>query len=166
MHSTSRRQFLKRTALGAGVAAFPTIIPKQVWGANDRIQVGLIGTGGRGNLLLDQLPSPGQIVAVADCFLTRAEQAKAKRQAKWDVYQDYRSILDRKDIDAVIVSTPDHDRVRVSIHACEAGKDIYAEKPLTLYIGEGRALVNAVRKYKRVLQVGNPATLHGDEPDL
>ena len=154
MHSTSRRQFLKRTAFGAGVAAFPTIVPRQVWGANDRIQVGLIGTGGRGNLLLDQLPSPGQIVAVADCFLTRAEQAKAKRQAKWDVYQDYRSILDRKDIDAVIVSTPDHDRVRVAIHACEAGKDIYAEKPLTLYIGEGRALVNAVRKYKRVLQVG------------
>ena len=54
----------------------------------------------------------------------------------------------------MIVSTPDHDRVRVCIHACQAGKDIYAEKPLTLYIGEGRTLVKAVRKYKRVLQVG------------
>lgn len=154
MPSTSRRRFLQRLGLGAGAAAFPTILPRRVWGANDRIQVGLIGTGNRGNLLLDQLPAPGQIVAVADCFLTRAEEAKSRRRTTWDVYQDYRKILDRKDIDAVVVSTPDHDRVRVAIHACEAGKDIYAEKPLTLYIGEGRALVDAVRKYQRVLQVG------------
>jgi predicted dehydrogenase len=144
---SSRRQFVK-------MAAFPMLLPSRVWGANDRIQVGLIGTGNRGNLLLDQLPSPGQIVAVADCFLARAEQANAKRQKNWDVYQDYRKILDRKDIDAVIVSTPDHDRVRVAMHACMAGKDVYAEKPLSVYIGEGRALVKAARKYNRVVQVG------------
>ncbi len=130
------------------------IVPKSVFGANDRIQVGIIGVGNRGNLLIDQLPKPGQLIAAADCHLTRCEQALAKRQATWDIYQDYRKILDRKDIDAVIVSTPDHDRVRVAMHACEAGKDIYAEKPLTLYIGEGRELVKAVHRYKRVLQVG------------
>src|SRR5689334_19438680 len=105
-YDTSRREFLKRAAAGAGISTFPAIIPHRAFGANDRIQVGLIGTGNRGNLLLDQLPPPGQIVAVADCDLTRAEQAKAKRETKWDVYQDYRKILDRKDIDAVIVSTP------------------------------------------------------------
>lgn len=93
-------------------------------------------------------------MALADCYLTRCEQAVAKRKANWDVYQDYRKILDRKDIDAVIVATPDHDRVLVCIHACQAGKDVYAEKPLTLTINEGKVLVRAVRKYKTVFQVG------------
>ena len=103
---------------------------------------------------MDQLPAPGQIVALADCYLTRAEESAAKRKKNWDVYGDYRRILDRKDIDAVIVATTDHGRVLPAIHACQAGKDIYAEKPLTVYIAEGRALVNAARKYKRVVQVG------------
>jgi predicted dehydrogenase len=124
-------------------------------GANDRIRIGVIGIGGRGNLLIDQLPKPGQIVALADCCLSRCEEAAGKRGADWDVYQDYRRILDRKDIDAVIVATPDHARVIPCIHACQAGKDVYAEKPLTLYPGEGTALVKAARQYKTVFQVGS-----------
>ncbi|MBS1871770.1 MAG: Gfo/Idh/MocA family oxidoreductase [Acidobacteria bacterium] len=149
----SRRQFL------TGAAGL-TFIPRHVLGApgvpaaSDRITVGFIGAGNRANLLMDQLPAPGQIAAVADCYLTRAEEAAAKRKKTWDVYGDYRRILDRKDIDAVVVATTDHGRVIPSIHACQAGKDIYAEKPLTLYIAEGRALVEAARKYKRVVQVG------------
>lgn len=130
----------------------PALIPRLA--ASDRIRVGVIGAGNRGNLLMDQLPPPGQIVALADCHLPRCEEAVAKRKTNWDVYQDYRRILDRKDIDAVIVATHDHGRVLPSIHACQAGKDVYAEKPLTVYIGEGRALVNAARKYGRVIQVG------------
>ena len=149
---TDRRSFLKTAA--ASIAAFPAIVPRTAFGASDRITVGVIGTGNRGNLLIDQLPPPGQIVALADCYLTRAEESAAKRKKAWDVYQDYRRILDRKDIDAVIIATTDHGRVLPCIHACQAGKDVYAEKPLTLYVGEGRALVNAVRKYKRVFQVG------------
>lgn len=124
-------------------------------GANDRIVVGVIGVGNRGNLLIDQLPAPGHIVAISDCDLQRCEQAVAKRSAKWDIYQDYRKLLDRKDIDAVIISTTDHGRVLPCMHACQAGKDIYAEKPLSLYIGEGRQLVKAVRRYERILQVGS-----------
>ena len=123
-------------------------------GANDRIQVGVIGVGFRASLLIDQLPKPGEIVALSDCFLTRAEEAVAKRKTKWDVYQDYRKLLDRKDIDAVIIATQDFDRVIPCIHACQAGKDVYAEKPLTLYPGEGTALVKAARKYETVFQVG------------
>jgi predicted dehydrogenase len=151
----SRRRFL------AASAAFPCIVPGGVLaaagrpGANDRIRIGVIGVGNRANLLIDQLPAPGQIVALADCYLTRCEEAATKRQAKWDLYQDYRRILDRKDIDAVIVATTDHGRVLPSIHACQAGKDVYAEKPLTLHVGEGRMLVRAVRKYKTVFQVGS-----------
>ncbi len=148
---TSRRQFLKQTA----AAAFPCVVPASAFGASDRIRIGIIGVGGRGNLLIDQLPEPGQIVAAADCYLKRCEDAASKRNANWDLYQDYRRILDRKDIDAVIVATTDHGRVLPCIHACQAGKDVYAEQPLTLYIEEGRMLVKAARKYKRVFQVGS-----------
>lgn len=150
MNAPARRDVLKSAA-----AAFPCWIPRSAFGANDRIVVGVIGAGNRGNLLMDQIPQPGQIAAVADCFLQRAEEAAARRRKSWDVYQDYRKILDRKDIDAVIVATTDHGRVLPSIHACQAGKDVYAEKPLTVYIAEGRALVNAARKYQRVFQVGS-----------
>ncbi|HWB95058.1 MAG TPA: Gfo/Idh/MocA family oxidoreductase [Bryobacteraceae bacterium] len=159
--NVSRRQFLRGTSLAAAAGAFPLIVPSHVLGrpgkpgANDRIQVGIIGVGNRGNLLIDQLPEPGRIVAAADCFLQRCEDAAAKRNAKWDLYQDYRKLLDRRDIDAVIVATHDHGRVLPAIHACQAGKDVYAEKPLTLYIGEGKVLVKAARRYKTVFQVGS-----------
>jgi predicted dehydrogenase len=151
---SSRRQFLQ-TAAGSAL-----ILPRHVLGGSgapapsDRVIVGVIGTGNRGNLLIDQLPAPGQIAALSDCYLTRAEEARAKRKKDWAVYQDYRKILDRKDIDAVIIATTDHARAIPCIHACQAGKDVYAEKPLTLYIAEGRAIVKAARQYKRVFQVG------------
>ncbi len=157
----SRRRFLKTAASGAVAAiAAPMIIPRHVLaapgtpGANDRITVGAIGVGGRASLLLEQLPESAQIVALSDCNLPRAEAFKAKKQKDWPVYQDYRQILDRQDIDAVIVATGEFQRVLPCMHACQAGKDIYAEKPLTLYVSEGRALVDAARKTGRVLQVG------------
>jgi hypothetical protein len=86
--------------------------------------------------------------------LPRAEKFKADKKGDWAIYQDYREMLERKDVDAVIVGTGEFQRVLPCIHACQAGKDVYAEKPLTLYIREGRILVDAVRKYDRVLQVG------------
>ena len=89
-----------------------------------------------------------------DCNLPRAEAFKAKKKGDWPVYQDYRKLLERKDIDAVIVATGEFQRVLPCIHACQAGKDVYAEKPLTLYIREGRVLVDAVRRHDRVFQVG------------
>ena len=138
-----------RRALLTGAAAFPVL------GASDRIRVGIIGTGNRGNLLIDQLPETAQIVSAADCNLKRAEESAAKRQARWKIHRDYRRLLDDKEIDAVIVATTDHSRVLCCIHACQAGKDIYAEKPLTLYVSEGRALVRAARRYSRIFQVGS-----------
>ena len=132
-------------------------------GANDRIRVGAIGVGGRASLLLQQLPESAQIVGLCDCNLPRAEAFKAKNKANWPVVQDYRRLLDRKDVDAVIVATGEFQRVVPCIHACQAGKDVYAEKPLTLYINEGRALVNAVRHYNRVLAGRLAAAVDGDE---
>jgi predicted dehydrogenase len=157
-----RRSLLKWTAAAAASSLFsvPTIIPRHVLaapgrpGANDRITVGAIGVGGRARLLLEQLPESAQIVALCDCNVPRAEEFKAKAQGDWPIEQDYRRLLERQDIDAVIVGTADFQRVLPCIDACQAGKDVYAEKPLTLYIQEGRALVEAVRKHQRVLQVG------------
>jgi predicted dehydrogenase len=143
---------MRIAAAGAGAALLPS---ERVLGANDRIRVGVIGVGGRGRLLIDQLPEGAEVVALADCWLNRATDFAAQKNAKWDTYQDYRKILDRKDIDGVIIATTDHGRVRPCIHACQAGKDVYAEKPLTLYVAEGRYLVKAARKYKRVFQVGS-----------
>lgn len=152
----TRRDILK---LGGGIA--PLFVPRRVLGApgrpgaNDRIRVGVIGVGNRGNLLIEQLPPEGEIVALADCNFPRCGKAAAKKPNQWKLYSDYRKLLDDKNVDAVIVATTDHGRVLPCIHACQAGKDVYAEKPLTLYISEGRVLVNAARKYKRIVQVGS-----------
>src|SRR5437016_6127846 len=153
MQKVSRRRFAK--ALMTGGAALPYLSPRRVLGANDRIRIGVIGVGNRSNLLIDQLPEGAEIVAVADCYEKRCHDAAAKRHAQWRIYHDYRQLLDQKDIDGVIVGTNDHARVLCSIHALQAGKDVYGEKPLTLYIAEGRALVRAARKYNRVFQVGS-----------
>jgi predicted dehydrogenase len=153
--SLHRRRFLQ----SAAALSLPAWLPRRVWaaqpGPNDRIRVGAIGVGNRASLLLEQLPDEAQLVALCDCNLPRAEAFKAKKQGDWPVYQDYRKLLDRQDIDAVIVATGEFQRVLPCIHACQAGKDVYAEKPLTLYIQEGRALVDAVRRHGRVLQVGS-----------
>lgn len=141
--------------LFAAAGALTSVAARRVACANDRIRIGVIGVGNRANLLIDQLPEQAEIVAVADCWITRCQEAAAKRNAKWRIYDDHRRLLEQKDIDGVIVATPDHDRVLCSIHACQAGKDIYAEKPLTLYVEEGRTLVRAVRKYGRILQAGS-----------
>lgn len=161
---TTRRSFLKRTGRAVGLAlAAPAIAGSGVIayagtpGANDRITLGFIGCGGRGRMLMTQTPEPGKILAICDVEVERCHisvKDKWPLSTAWEVTQDYRRILDRKDIDAVIVPSTDHGRVLPCIHACQAGKDIYAEKPLTVTIAEGRALVNAVRKYERIFQTG------------
>jgi predicted dehydrogenase len=157
----SRRTALKQAAGAAGAIGLPMILPSGVLaaegraGANDRIIIGFIGTGNRAKQLMDQVPAPGHIVSVADCYLKRAQDAVHEKKTDWKIYQDYREMLDKEKLDAVMIPTPEHVRPLIAIHACQAGKDVYAEKPLTAYIGEGRVLVNAARKYKRVFQVGS-----------
>lgn len=158
----SRRRFLGlATACASAAGAAPYFVPAGVFaapnrpGANERLTVGFIGVGGRARLLIDQLPETAQIASVCDCFLKRAEEHAKTKKAKWRIHQDYRKLLDEKDLDAVVIATTDHGRVLPCIRACQAGKDVYAEKPLTLYIREGRVLVDAVRKHQRVFQVGS-----------
>ena len=154
----SRRRFLGQGAatLAAGVA-LPYLIPSGLLAArpNDRIGVAGIGIGrqGSGVFLSAAGSTQARAVAVADTNLPRAEAMAAK--LKVPAYQDYRKLLDRRDVDAITTATPDHWRSLVSIHACQAGKDVYAEKPMTVTISEGRRMVEAVRKYQRVFQTGS-----------
>ena len=159
---TSRREFLQRTSLQAAAGiAVPYFVPASALGApgkpgaNDRIGVGFIGVGNRARQLIDHMPEAAQIVAICDVYQHRAEETNQLKKANWPISKDYRELLDRTDVDAVVVATPDHGRVLPCIHACQAGKDVYAEKPLTLTIAEGRVLVNAARKHERVFQVGS-----------
>jgi predicted dehydrogenase len=158
----SRRRFLRCAAQTAAVGiGLPTLIPRRTMagggqpGANDRIGVGIIGIGRQaGDLLKNLLTLPeARYVAVADVNLARARESAALHGA--EPCQDYRALLERKDVDAVITATPDHWRALVCIHACQAGKDVYAEKPLSLTIREGRLMARAARRYSRVFQVGS-----------
>lgn len=155
----SRRRFIRRTAaLTTSAVAAPYFVAASALaapgrpGANDRVGVGYVGVGRRAQQLMN-LPKEAVMVAAADVNQDRAEAVANKRNCK--AYQDYRAMLESKDVDAVVVATPDHWHTLASIHACQAGKDVYCEKPLTLTIREGRLLVDAVRKYERVLQTGS-----------
>ncbi len=160
MSGVRKRAMSRRQLLGAAAGLFPYVVPRRVLGgqgrtgANSRIRIGVIGLGSRGNLLIDQLPQEAEVVAVSDCYLARAHEAVGRRRAQWRVYQDYRQLLDQNDIDAVIEASTEHGRALIDINVCLAGKDLYAEKPLTLYIEEGRQLVRAARRSARVVQVG------------
>jgi len=157
----NRRSFVRRSGTVATAFAAPYFIPSGVLardgkpGANDRIGIAVIGPGRQGGGLLGAAGNSPQarIVALADVNLPRARQMAAKYKAA--VYKDYRELLERKDVDAVITATPEHWRALTCIHACQAGKDIYAEKPMTLTIHEGRLMVQAARKYERIFQCGS-----------
>ena len=158
----SRRVFLHRTVItGAASFTVPYLIPRGVLaaagklGANDRIGIGGIGIGRQGSVDLSQALACKEcrFIGIADVFLPRAQTLCQK--LKGEAYQDYRKLLERKDVDAIVTATPDHWRALVTIHACQAGKDVYAEKALSLTIREGRLMVEAARKYKRVFQVGS-----------
>ncbi len=123
-------------------------------GAGEVVNVGVIGTGNRARQLMSQLPATARVVAICDCYEQRAAETLEKFAAGWPVYADHRKMFDAENLDAVIVATPDHGRTLPCIEACQAGLDVYAEKPLTVYIAEGRAVVDAARKYDRVFQVG------------
>jgi predicted dehydrogenase len=159
--TATRREFLKVAATTSAALAVPYLIPSGVLaapgraGANDRIGVAGIGIGRQGSDVLARAVKNSKVrfVGIADVNLPRAEET-AKKHGGFGV-KDYRKILDRKDVEAIITATPEHWRALICIHACQAGKDVYAEKPLSLTIREGRLMVEAARKYKRVFQVGS-----------
>jgi hypothetical protein len=182
----TRRNFLGQATLaaaalgsaaGAAAQSSKSIKPgisarseARVVGANDRINVGMIGMGGMGTVHLRAFMSQSeedgdiQVVAVSDIYTVRKQRAReiAKLTEK-DVYHDYRDLLTRRDVDAVLIAAPDHWHGQIALDALTADKDVYLEKPMTHTIEEARLVVEATRKHKRILQVGahgmsNPGT--------
>ncbi|OWK34837.1 Gfo/Idh/MocA family protein [Fimbriiglobus ruber] len=153
MPRVTRRDFTK-TATAVGVTA--ALSAGRVLGANDRIRIGFIGVGNRGDQVLDAFleHKDAEVVAFSDLNQSYLEFAAKKAGGTPEFFHDYRKLLDRKDLDAVVIATPDHWHALQMISACRAGKDVYCEKPLSLCVAEGRAMVTAARETKRVVQVG------------
>jgi predicted dehydrogenase len=164
----SRRRFLKESVAGTAGAVLAASAVRtasaasqdRVAGANRRIRLGLIGCGGMGvSDLRAALRSGAQCIAL--CDVDDEQSAKAREGLAKDFQQnvdlvtrDFRRVIDRADVDAVIVGTPDHWHALPTVLACQAGKDVYVEKPLSLSIGEGRVMVDAARRHQRVVQMG------------
>jgi predicted dehydrogenase len=160
---TNRRRFM-----GAAVATAASY--GRILGANERIRIGGIGTGSRGEYLLGNVKNleMGDIVAVCDVYEPHRARVKSRLAADAREYVDHREVLDRKDIDAVVIATPDHWHVPITIDAVRAGKDVYCEKPVTHLLSEGEPLIAAVRESKRVVQTGTqqrswPHYMHAKE---
>src|ERR1041385_4792708 len=171
----SRRQFLRRCAAAAAGLAAPLVVPASALGLggvaapSDRITIGFIGTGdhGVGRNINRFLPEPdAQCVAVCDVDHKRMEDARTHIEKYYSgrgdtsfkgctAHPDFREVIERKDIDAVMVSTPDHWHVLPSVMAARAGKDVMCEKPLTLTVGEGRVLADTIAKHGRVFQTAS-----------
>jgi predicted dehydrogenase len=156
----TRRDFFKAAGGAAVTFAIPKIVPSSVFGENapsNRINIGVIGTGEMGIVNLKSfMHKPGvQVVAVCDVDRQHRETARKTAKLPEDAsYNDFRELLARPDIDAVVVVTPDHWHALISIMAAKAGKDIYCEKPLAYSVAEGRALCDTVKRYERILQTG------------
>jgi len=156
-----RRTFVKTTAATAAVAAPYFVSAKALGqggqpGANDRIHVGLIGCGGmgRGNLANCARQPDVAITALCDVQKSRLDSTVAQFKETAKGYSDYRELLAQPDVDAVIIASPPHWHALQAIHACEAKKDIYLQKPMTLHLGESLAVRNAVKKHDRISQIG------------
>jgi predicted dehydrogenase len=156
MAPITRRQFTK-TSVAAGTASVATALgATRVYGANERVRVGFIGLGNRGDQVLSAFleHKDCEVAALCDIHPPYVDFAAKRIGGAVESFHDYRKLLDRKDLDAVVIATPDHWHALQMIHACQAGKDVYVEKPLSLCVAEGRAMVNAARNHNRVVQVG------------
>jgi predicted dehydrogenase len=162
--STTRREFLhSAAALGAGAAAAPYFLSaaRAQEAASDRLVFGSIGMGGQGRGIMHAAKQFGDIAMVCDVDAVRARHGQQEAGDKAEAVEDYRRILDRKDIQAVTIGTPDHWHTKIAIEALQSGKDVYCEKPLTLTIDEGKKICQAVKETGRVFQVGTQQRTDG-----
>jgi predicted dehydrogenase len=150
-----RRTFTTGAAALGALAALHAS-PLSVLGANDRVRLGFIGVGNRGDQLLDAflVHKDAEIVALCDVYQPYLDAARKKVGSEPKCYHDYRQLLDQKDIDAVVIATPDHWHALQFVAACRAGKDVYVEKPLSLTIGEGQKMAAVAKETQRITQVG------------
>jgi predicted dehydrogenase len=147
-YKPNRRNFI----IGSGL----TLASAKSFGASDTLRIGVIGAGGRMRNLLDAADTVGsyEIAAVSDVYAPHCDAVRARSNGLATTHVDYHEVLDKKDIDAVIIATPDHWHVRIATDAIAAGKDVYLEKPVTHTLEEGVPLTRAVRSSKQILQCG------------
>jgi predicted dehydrogenase len=153
----TRRGILRSAAAASAALAMPYFVPRSAFGANDRVVTGHIGVRNQGTANLGK-EFKNTVGALCDVDTAVLGKAVAKCEAtgrKVETFGDYRKLLERKDIDAVVITTPDHWHARMTIDACQAGKDVYCEKPLSLTVREGRKMVEAARANNRVVQTGS-----------
>ncbi len=151
-----RRHFLKAAAATSVLTCAPAFIPARAFGASERVITGHIGVGRQGKTNLKGfLTNAAAVSDVDQGHAAEAARLVEEKGNKCEVFHDYRRLLDRKDIDAVVICTPDHWHSLTTIHACQAGKDVYCEKPLSLTIAEGRKMVEAARANQRIVQTGS-----------
>jgi predicted dehydrogenase len=166
MKTLSRRRFVRQSATAAAMAPLfngllVTGATQGAVGANERVRVGLIGCGGMGRGDLDTFFQNDEVDCPVVCDVDNAMVAQVadlvqkRRGKKPDTVKDFRGVLDRKDVDAVIVATPDHWHALPTVLACQAGKDVYVEKPLATTIAEGRAMLTAATTHQRIVQMGS-----------
>ena len=155
MYRQTRRDVLKT---GAVAFAAPYFVPATAFGANERVNVGIIGLGGRARTIVESCDriSHMNIVAVCDCFKPDMDKflGVLGRDRNWSTYEDFRVMIEKEKLDGVMVETTTHARAWIVVNALQAGMDAYIEKPMCLTIQEGRHMVKAARKYNRVTQVG------------
>jgi len=157
--SQTRREFLKAATMFTGAIATGPIVwtsasARGAEAKNDRLNVACIGVGARGTNVGHAAGSLGNMVACCDVDRTHAEAFAAKYEGRCAIYSDYRKLLERKDVDAVVIGTPDHWHAAIAIAAMKSGRDVYCEKPLTLTIDEGKLICEVVKKTGRIFQVG------------
>lgn len=160
----SRRNFIKKSALAASAIGMTTIVPEEVWSSviapSDKVNVALIGCRNMGFGILRHHLDTGMVNCVALCDVDKnvlkekSETVKKDYDQSPELYGDYRKVLERKDIDSVIIGTPDHWHCLIMVEACQAGKDVYVEKPMANTIGECNVMVKAAKRYNRIVQVG------------
>lgn len=162
----TRRQFVQTSAGALALAANPywSLSTQADESKANRPLVGSIGLGGQGTGIARRASEFGDVVAVCDVQRQHAERAKNEHFNSAEIYEDYRKLLDRKDVEAVTIGTPDHWHTAIALAALDAGKHVYCEKPLTLTIDEGKQLVAAVKKSGKVMQVGTQQ--RGDQFEL
>jgi predicted dehydrogenase len=158
MKRITRRDFMK----GAATVGLAMVVPSRVLGANDEIRVAVVGINGRGGSHMREFHSMSGVRVVALCDVdSRVLDRRARGFDQVEKYQDVRKLLDNKDIDAVSIATTNHWHSLITIWACQAGKDVYVEKPCSHNVFEGRKCVEAARKYKRIVQHGTQSRSNG-----
>src|SRR5256714_5793873 len=171
MKPITRRKFLGKSTLAVSLApatlgclSFPFVRSARAGepGANEKIRLGLIGSGGMGQGDLECFFLNPEVDCAVVCDVDDAHIAKGveicekKRERKPDTTKEFRRVLDRKDVDVVLIATPDHWHALPTVQACQAGKDVYVEKPLAKTIDEGRAMLEATHRHGRTVQMGSP----------